>query len=118
MRSTDTNYHVSRWIDGVHLDRWEPGYPAQAVLPRASLRLANHSPTGFEFGYTGSGPHQLALAILLDFLEDKKRAMTLYHAFTFDVIAGWTGHHPQISGAEILAFVERIGSVCNAIGGE
>ena len=30
-----------------------------------SLKLVNHSPDGFEWGYPGSGPAQLALAILL-----------------------------------------------------
>jgi hypothetical protein len=34
--------------------------------PARSLKLRNHSPTGFEWGYGGSGPAQLALAILLD----------------------------------------------------
>lgn len=33
-----------------------------------SLKVCNHSPTGFEWGYSGSGPAQLALAILLDAL--------------------------------------------------
>ena len=31
---------------------------------RLRLDLFNHSPTGFEWGYAGSGPVQLALAIL------------------------------------------------------
>ena len=30
------------------------------------LELRNHSPAGFAWGYAGSGPAQLALAILLD----------------------------------------------------
>lgn len=30
------------------------------------LDLANHSPSGFEWGYMGSGPAQLALALLAD----------------------------------------------------
>src|SRR5262245_4369364 len=30
------------------------------------LELANHSPTGFEWGYGGSGPAQLALAMVAD----------------------------------------------------
>jgi Family of unknown function (DUF6166) len=33
--------------------------------------LFNHSPTGLEWGYGGSGPAQLALAILADTLRDK-----------------------------------------------
>ena len=32
--------------------------------------LWNHSPTGFEWGYCGSGPAQLALALLADHLGE------------------------------------------------
>jgi hypothetical protein len=35
-----------------------------------SLRHRNHSPDGFEWGYHGSGPAQLALAILLHAAEN------------------------------------------------
>ena len=51
------------------------------------LDLANHSPTGFEWGYQGSGPHQLALAILADALRDDESALSLYHHFTAEVIS-------------------------------
>ena len=33
--------------------------------PKPSQRAYNHSPDGFNWGYAGSGPAQLALAILL-----------------------------------------------------
>jgi len=36
-----------------------------------SLKIYNHSPTGFNWGYGGSGPAQLSLAILLEFLPVK-----------------------------------------------
>ena len=42
--------------------------------------VANHSPTGFEVGYMGSGPAQLALAILLTVL-DEEEARRLHQAF-------------------------------------
>ena len=50
------------------------------------LDLATHSPTGFEWGYGGSGPAQLALAILADALGDDKAALALHQAFKFRVI--------------------------------
>lgn len=40
----------------------------QPLPPR--LDLMNHSPDGFEWGYAGSGPAQLALAILAICLDD------------------------------------------------
>lgn len=47
----------------VYAEEGGKGYP----LP-LRLDLFNHSPDGFEWGYGGSGPAQLALAILADFL--------------------------------------------------
>ncbi len=38
---------------------------ARRPLPKR-LNVMNHSPAGFEWGYSGSGPAQLALAILID----------------------------------------------------
>lgn len=49
--------------------------------------LYSHSPTGFEWGYAGSGPAQLALAICADFLGDDQRARRVYQEFKENVIA-------------------------------
>jgi hypothetical protein len=57
----------------------------QPLSPRRDLR--NHSPTGFQWGYGGSGPAQLALAILADHLGDDERALALYQEFKRSVIA-------------------------------
>jgi hypothetical protein len=55
--------------------------------PRWDIR--NHSPNGFEWGYGGSGPAQLALAILCDLIgEDQATRNGLYQTFKFKVIAG------------------------------
>ena len=51
----------------------------RALDPR--FDLANHSPTGFEWGYAGSGPAQLALALLADALGDDLRALLLHQDF-------------------------------------
>lgn len=66
-----------------------------------SLRVWNHSPTGFSWGYAGSGPAQLSLAILL--CETSEDAAVSYHQrFKFDVVAGWPGDQPwRITSAEI-----------------
>jgi hypothetical protein len=45
------------------------------------LDLARHSPTGFGWGYFGSGPSQLALAILADATGDDQRALRLHIQF-------------------------------------
>ena len=56
------------------------------VRPGNSQDIHNHSPDGFNWGYTGSGPAQLALAILLENLSDS-RAIALYQEFKREVIA-------------------------------
>src|SRR5437773_5148182 len=74
----------------------------QPLNPRFDLR--NHSPNGFEWGYGGSGPAQLALAILANCLRDDEQALTLYQGFKWKVIAslpheGWTLTGDQIRDA-------------------
>jgi hypothetical protein len=53
--------------------------------PRLDLRC--HSPTGFEWGYGGSGPCQLALALLAHALDDDSLALDHYMRFKSEVIA-------------------------------
>jgi len=50
------------------------------------LDLANHSPTGFNWGYQGSGPSQTALAILAHEKGDEF-ALQWYQTFKREVIA-------------------------------
>lgn len=55
--------------------------------PKESQQITNHSPDGFEWGYGGSGPAQLALAILLRETGDPKKSLKLYHKFLAEVIS-------------------------------
>lgn len=50
------------------------------------LDLVNHSPTGFEYGYCGSGPAQLAIAMLADCLGDDV-ALACYQDFKAKCLA-------------------------------
>lgn len=56
-----------------------------------SLKLVNHSPDGFNWGYSGSGPAQLALAVLLEVFV-KEKAIANYQRFKFDVISRIPGN--------------------------
>ena len=66
---------------------------------RHTLLWWNHSPTGLEWGYGGSGPAQLSLALLGD-VRGEKFAMTYYQRFKFEVVAAlgreWTLTREQI----------------------
>jgi hypothetical protein len=70
--------------------------------------LWSHSPSGFEWGYGGSGPAQLALALLADHLSDDDQAVLHYQDFKRTVVAGlphlgWTLTSEQIEESlEIL----------------
>jgi len=62
--------------------------PEQEQLrPRRSLEVANHSPSGFEWGYGGSGPAQFALALLLDYTDDEEVALAHYTEFKNAVVS-------------------------------
>lgn len=66
--------------------------------------VRNHSPTGFEWGYGGSGPAQLALAVLADHCGDESRALQHYQQFKQRVIAelrgdSWTLTSAQVDGS-------------------
>ena len=54
--------------------------------PAESLTMARHSPNGFNWGYGGSGPAQLALAILLQ-VTHHETPLAHYQAFKWDGIA-------------------------------
>jgi Family of unknown function (DUF6166) len=41
------------------------------LLPDRSLRVRKHSPDGFNWGYGGSGPAQLALALLRELTTEE-----------------------------------------------
>ncbi len=58
------------------------------LSPDESLKITNHSPDGFMWGYWGSGPSQLALAILLS-VTDEETAERLYQAFKVEHVATW-----------------------------
>lgn len=76
------------------------------LKPRFDLR--NHSPDGFEWGYGGSGPAQLALALLADYLEDDLLASQIYQPFKFAVVGALPRDGWQLTGAEIEAEVQRL----------
>ena len=66
-----------------------------AQLP-ARTELRDHSPAGFEFGYAGSGPAQLSLAILADALGPE-RAFHLYQKFKREFVARAAGDEFKVT---------------------
>jgi hypothetical protein len=60
------------------------------LSPARSRTLQTHS-RAFEWGYAGSGPSQLGLAILLDYTCEERLALDHYQAFTRDVLTELDG---------------------------
>ena len=58
----------------------------EELSPKKSLKIWNHSPDGFNWGYVGSGPAQLALAILLEIVP-RQFAIENHQKFKFNVIS-------------------------------
>lgn len=66
------------------------------------LDVFNHSPNGFEWGYSGSGPAQLALALLLALGIDEERAVQWHQCVKFALVAGLTADVWILDGAVVL----------------
>src|SRR5262245_29088930 len=74
------SYMGLRLGDGVIVSKAD----GRLLPPRLDLR--HYSPS-FEWGHSGSGPTQLALAILADYLDDDALAVDLHQEFKCVVIA-------------------------------
>ena len=90
-------YHGHRTGDGVLVT-----VDGRPLNPRHDLH--GHSPNGFEWGFGGSGPAQLALAILADHLADDEKALAIYQSFKVNVVAdlsekGWTLSSDEVQAA-------------------
>lgn len=76
-----------------------------------------HSPDGFAWGYSGSGPADLALSIVADLLGEHPTKAELYRGETFsfqyhqavkqEFIASQTGDTLYIEGAWVLQYLRQ-----------
>jgi hypothetical protein len=88
---------------------------------RPLTHVPYHSPDGFEWGYAGSGPADLALAILADYFEEppelvlaalrsmwtpRSKAAALYQSFKEGFVATEFRHEWQLHSDEIEAWLQ------------
>jgi len=93
----DSDNWYQTWVDG------------ETFSPARSLKIRNHSPDGFAWGYCGSGPAQLALGILLE-VTDEVTAERLYQDFKNSVIAGLPkekGSTWQLTAEEVNEWLQK-----------
>ena len=74
------------------------GQPFDSIMSQCVL---NHSPDGFSWGYYGSGPAQLALALLLD-VSDRGMATQHHHDFMYEVVGGFPQEHSWVLTGEFI----------------
>lgn len=103
MKHERVHYYGSRTHKGCVVLRTQFGTRQRALNPRNDLQ--NHSPDGFQWGYMGSGPAQLALALVADALGDDELAQKVYQPFKFSVLAKFDLDEWAIDRGEILAWV-------------
>lgn len=75
------------------------------LMPGPSQKIWNHSPTGFSWGYGGSGPAQLALAILLDVTGDEQLAVNYHQDFKWQFVAAWKENW-EITSEQVLEWLK------------
>ena len=111
-RSKDVIYTGFRSQDDLcKIRRQDPDGKRTTRRLASSLKLWNHSPDGFNWGYGGSGPAQTALAILLDYTRDAQLARQLHQPFKWAIVARWPeGGSWSLTGHEISAAITRIRS--------
>ena len=102
-------YRGTRGASGVTVTVQAPA--TEAVPLELRLDLINHSPDGFEWGYHGSGPSQLALAILARELGDDQAAMALHQEFKARVVAMLPEREWELTGDEVRGHAQALREV-------
>lgn len=74
------------------------------------LDVRNHSPSGFAWGYGGSGPAQLSLALCIDALDgDVERARGIYQWFKWRIVSHLAQDRDwELTQAFILSTIEAL----------
>lgn len=98
-----------------------PGQVGPATVERVELNgerspldprhdLYRHSPDGFQWGYGGSGPAQLALALVADATGDDALALRTYQKFKSEIVVGLPDQW-QLDADNIAAFAKSLDHV-------
>ncbi len=77
--------------------------------PRVELQRT--SEVEFEWGYDGTGPRQLALAMLADHLGDDQQALDLHQVFLETAIAELKGDQWTLTGAQVQSALDQVAVV-------
>lgn len=105
MKDRSTRYCGERALSGA----WVVTKGGAQLDARPARRLRNFIGTSFEWGHAGGAGLLLGLAILLDYFEDRCRAVDLCRDFTHRVVAQWLPDQSWVlTGVEIEMVVMAI----------
>jgi hypothetical protein len=99
-RAMSRIYRGDRTIDGLRVS-----VDAAPLSPRTEARTLSRN--GFEWGYEGAEPAQLAFAILADHWGDEGRALRQAQAFMRGVVANF-GNEWEMASADVDAALAAI----------
>ncbi|MDB5310700.1 MAG: hypothetical protein JWO38_4902 [Gemmataceae bacterium] len=99
-------YHGIR-VDGRAIVTVEERGRVRPLDPGPSQRVRNHSPGGFNWGYGGSGPAQLALGLLLDASDNPPLSESIYQVFKWAFVNHWQDEW-SITDRAILQWLAEI----------
>lgn len=85
---------VEEWIDG-------------RLRIKKLRHVGSKSPTGFEWGYAGSGPADLANSILSDVLEVSGVSPRMYQKFKFDVVVDLKRDGFQLPAEQVQKWLQE-----------
>ena len=91
----------------------DEGYTTQLSLEK-SLQVVDYSPDGFQWGYQGSGPTQLAAAILNEVTGDPEITRQYYEFFKLDHVAHW-GDAFEINEFQVRDWLRSVGAVLSSV---
>ena len=95
--------------DGCIVELDNENYTTTLSLER-NLQVVDHSPTGFQWGYNGSGPAQLAAAILYEVTNNRSLTRAYYQIFKFYHVSKF-GDSFEINNEEVLAWLRSVGAL-------
>lgn len=91
-----------RTNQGCQVFTWDSLAPARPVLLDLARELYDHSPDGFNWGYGGSGPAQLALAMLYEATGDVDFALCMHQDVQFSLVVKLEGNCWARSEEDVL----------------
>jgi hypothetical protein len=101
-------YHGTRTPDGCRVTVHEVyiGAPGVPLDPCNDIR--NHSPCGFNWGYGGSGPAQLALALCVDATGSRRIEPRIYQAVKFRLVGRLDDDEWCVTQQQIITLIQEI----------